>query len=135
MITDEDALRYIDIFISDCHEHATSQDEYDISDCAGSLCRIDIEKFGYDEWKTWTTEDIVKIFVQVTDSTMSDLLDELASSYAGEELIEELLGSQQTFKVDYERAAHGVKAGAVKLMKSLGMYLKIKREISCLEHF
>ena len=93
MITDEDALRYIDIFISDCHEHATSQDEYDIPDCAGSLCRIDIEKFGYDEWKTWTTEDIVKIFVEVTDSTMSDLLDELASSYAGEELIEELLGS------------------------------------------
>ena len=66
---------------------------------------------------------------------MTDLLDQLASSYAGEELIEELLGSHQTFKVDYERAAHGVKSGAVKLMQSLGMYLKIKREISCLEHF
>jgi hypothetical protein len=135
LITDEDALRYIDIFISDCHEHATSQDEYDIPDCAGSLCRIDIEKFGYDEWKTWTPEDIVNIFVEVTDATMSDLLDELASSYAGEELIEELLGSEQTFKVDYERAAHGVRVGAVKMMKSLGMYLKIKREISCLENF
>jgi hypothetical protein len=50
-------------------------------------------------------------------------------------LIEELLGSEQAFKVDYERAAHGVKSGAVKMMQSLGMYLKIKREISCLEHF
>ena len=131
MITDEDALRYIDIFIDDCED----DEDFDIVDCAGNLCKIDIQKFGYDEWKLWTAEDIVNIFIEVTDSTMTDLLDQLASSYAGEELIEELLGSDQTFKVDYERAAHGVKSGAVKLMKSLGMYLKIKREISCLEHF
>jgi len=131
LITDEDALRYIDIFMDDCED----DDDFEIVDCAGNLCKIDIQKFGYDEWKLWTSEDIVKIFIEVTDSTMSDLLDELASSYAGEELIEELLGSEQTFKVDYERAAHGVRVGAVKMMKSLGMYLKIKREISCLEHF
>ena len=131
MITDEDALRYIDIFMNDCED----DDDFEIVDCAGNLCKIDIDKFGYDEWKLWTAEDIVNIFIEVTDSTMTDLLDQLASSYAGEELIEELLGSDQTFKVDYERAAHGVKSGAVKLMKSLGMYLKIKREISCLEHF
>ena len=131
MITQDDALRYIDIFIDDCED----DEDFDIVDCAGNLCKIDIQKFGYDEWKLWTAEDIVKIFIEVTDSTMTDLLDQLASSYAGEELIEELLGSDQTFKVDYERAAHGVKSGAVKLMQSLGMYLKIKREISCLEHF
>ena len=131
MITDEDALRYIDIFMNDCED----DDDFEIVDCAGNLCRIDIQKFGYDEWKLWTAEDIVKIFIEVTDATMDELLTELASSYAGEELIEELLGSEQTFKVDYERAAHGVKSGAVKMMQSLGMYLKIKREISCLEHF
>ena len=131
MITDEDALRYIDIFMDDCED----DDDFEIVNCAGNLCRIDIQKFGYDEWKLWTPEDIVNIFIEVTDSTMSDLLDELASNYAGEELIEELLGSEQTFKVDYERAAYGMKAGAVKMMQSLGMYLKIKREISCLEHF
>ena len=131
MITEDDALRYIDIFMDDCED----DDDFEIVNCAGNLCRIDIQKFGYDEWKLWTPEDIVNIFIEVTDSTMSDLLDELASNYAGEELIEELLGSEQTFKVDYERAAHGVKAGAVKMMQSLGMYLKIKREISCLEHF
>lgn len=131
MITDEDALRYIDIFIHDCED----DDDFEIVDCAGNLCRIDIEKFGYDEWKTWTPEDIVNIFIEVTASTMDDLLDELASNHAGEELIEELLGSEQTFKVDYERATHGIKSGAVKMMQSLGMYLKIKREISCLEHF
>lgn len=131
MITDEDALRYIDIFMNDCED----DDDFEIVDCAGNLCRIDIQKFGYDEWKLWTAEDIVKIFIEVTDATMDELLTELASSYAGEELIEELLGSEQTFKVDYERTAHGVKAGAVKMMQSLGMYLKIKREISCLEHF
>ena len=131
MITEEDALRYIDIFIDDCED----DDDFDIVDCAGNLCKIDIQKFGYDEWKLWTAEDIVKIFIHVTDSTMDELLTELASSYAGEELIEELLGSEQTFRVNYERAAYGMKAGAVKMMQSLGMYLKIKREISCLEHF
>ena len=131
MITEEDALRYIDIFIDDCED----DNDFDIVDCAGNLCKIDIQKFGYDEWKLWTSEDIVKIFIHVTDSTMDELLTELASSYAGEELIEELLGSEQTFKVNYERAAYGMKAGAVKMMQSLGMYLKIKREISCLEHF
>ena len=131
MITEDDALRYIDIFMDDCED----DDDFEIVNCAGNLCRIDIQKFGYDEWKLWTPEDIVNIFIEVTDSTMNDLLDELASNYAGAELSEELLGSEQTFKVDYERAAHGVKAGAVKMMQSLGMYLKIKREISCLEHF
>ena len=117
MITDEDALRYIDIFMNDCED----DDDFEIVDCAGNLCRIDIQKFGYDEWKLWTAEDIVKIFIEVTDATMDELLTELASSYAGEELIEELLGSEQTFKVDYERAAHGVRVGAVKMMQSLGM--------------
>ena len=131
MITDDDALRYIDIFMDDCED----DDDFNIVDCAGNLCKIDIQKFGYDEWRKWTPEDIVNIFIEVTDSTMDELLTELASSYAGEELIEELLGSEQAFKVDYERAAHGVKSGAVKMMQSLGMYLKIKREISCLEHF
>ena len=117
--------------MDDCED----DDDFNIVDCAGNLCKIDIQKFGYDEWKKWTPEDIVKIFIEVTDSTMDELLTELASSYAGEELIEELLGSEQPFKVDYERAAFGMKAGAVKMMQSLGMYLKIKREISCLEHF
>ena len=74
MITDDDALRYIDIFMDDCED----DDDFEIVDCAGNLCRIDIEKFGYDEWKKWTPEDIVKIFIEVTDSTMSDLLDELS---------------------------------------------------------
>ena len=68
------------------------------------------------------------------DSTMTELLDELKSNYAGEQLIDELLGSDQTQRVDHDRAVNGVKDGAVKMMQTLRMYLKIKRDISCFIH-
>tara|TARA_R100000995_G_C3473428_1_gene119560 strand:- start:1108 stop:1254 length:147 start_codon:yes stop_codon:yes gene_type:complete len=47
LITEDEALRYIDIFMDDCED----DDDFEIVNCAGNLCRIDIQKFGYDEWK------------------------------------------------------------------------------------
>tara|TARA_R100000734_G_scaffold13127_1_gene9716 strand:- start:790 stop:1182 length:393 start_codon:yes stop_codon:yes gene_type:complete len=129
-MTETQAIEYIREIISD----TKGSDYEDITDCAGSLCIIDISNFGLEDWLSWTPEEIVTLFIEVMDSTMTELLDELKSNYAGEQLIDELLGSDQTQRVDHDRAVNGVKDGAVKMMQTLRMYLKIKRDISCFIH-
>ena len=129
-MTETQAIEYIRNIISD-----TKGSDYEaVTDCAGSLCIIDISNFGLEDWLSWTPEEVVSLFTEVMDSTMTELLDEFKSNYAGEQLIDELLGSDQTQRVDHDRAVNGVKDGAVKMMQSLRMYLKIKRDISCFIH-
>tara|TARA_R100000805_G_scaffold7425_1_gene8966 strand:+ start:200 stop:592 length:393 start_codon:yes stop_codon:yes gene_type:complete len=129
-MTETQAIEYIRNIISD----TKGSDYEDVTDCAGSLCIIDIANFGLEDWLSWTPEEIVTLFTEVMDSTMTELLDELKSNYAGEQLIDELLGSDQAQRVDHDRAVNAVKDGAVKMMESLRMYLEIKREISCFIH-
>jgi len=129
-MTETQAIKYIRDIINDSKD----TDYEDVTDCAGSLCIIDIANFGLEDWLLWTPEEIVTLFTEVMDSTMTELLDELKSNYVGEQLIDELLGSNQTQRVDHDRAVNGVKDGAVKMMQSLRMYLKIKRDISCFIH-
>jgi len=129
-MTETQAIEYIRNIISD----TKGSDYEDVTDCAGSLCIIDIANFGLEDWLSWTSEEIVTLFTEVMDSTMTELLDELKSNYAGEQLIDELLGSDQAQRVDHDRAVNAVKDGAVKMMESLRMYLEIKREISCFIH-
>jgi len=129
-MTETQAIEYIRNIISD----TKGSDYAAVTDCAGSLCIIDISNFGLEDWLSWTPEEVVSLFTEVMDSTMTELLDEFKSNYAGEQLIDELLGSDQTQRVDHDRAVNGVKDGAVKMMQSLRMYLKIKRDISCFIH-
>ena len=129
-MTETQAIEYIRNIIND----TKGSDYEDVTDCAGSLCIIDIANFGLEDWLSWTPEEIVALFTEVMDSTMTELLDELKSNHAGEQLIDELLGSDQTQRVDHDRAIGAVKDGAVKMMESLRMYLKIKRDISCFIH-
>ena len=129
-MTETQAIEYIRNIISD-----TKGSDYEaVTDCAGSLCIIDISNFGLEDWLSWTPEEVVSLFTEVMDSTMTELLDEFKSNYAGEQLIDELLGSDQAQRVDHDRAVNGVKDGAVKMMQTLRMYLKIKRDISCFIH-
>ena len=129
-MTETQVIKYIQGIMDD---HKGFADE-DVADCAGSLCIIDVTSFGLEDWLSWTPEEIVTLFTEVMDSTMTELLDELKSNHAGEQLIDELLGSDQAQRVDQDRAINGVKEGAVKMMDSLRMYLKIKRDISCFIH-
>ncbi len=129
-MTETQAIEYIRNIINDSKD----TDYEDVTDCAGSLCIIDIANFGLEDWLSWTPEEIVSLFTEVMDSTMTELLDELKSNYAGEQLIDELLGSEQSHRVDCDRTVNAVKDGAVKMMESLRMYLKIKRDISCFIH-
>ena len=129
-MTEPQAIEYIRNIISD----TKGSDYEDVTDCAGSLCIIDIANFGLEDWLSWTSEEIVTLFTEVMDSTMTELLDELKANYAGEQLIDELLGADQEQRVDHDRAVNAVTDGAVKMMQTLRMYLKIKRDISCFIH-
>ena len=82
-----------------------------------------------DEWVTWSDFEIVHLFRNVADDTLTDLIDEIMSKSAGEDIIDELLGSNQTERIDYKRALSGMKNGSVDLFNALIKYMELHEEV------
>ena len=130
MDTDK-AVQYTELFMQDYEEH--NDDFQDIADCAGNLVILDLNKFGYDTWKTWNESKITDIFLEVFNEAMDEILDTIDSYSAGEDLIDEVLGTDQTYTVDHAKSARLMKDCGLKMMSTMGMYMKIKREILALD--
>ena len=130
MDTDK-AVQYTELFMQDYEEH--NDDLQDIADCAGNLVIIDLNKFGYDTWKTWNESKITDIFLEVFNEAMDEILDTIDSYSAGEDLIDEVLGTEQTYTIDHAKSARLMKDCGLKMMSTMGMYMKIKREILALD--
>ena len=130
MDTDK-AIQYAELFMQDYEEH--NDDLQDIADCASNLVIIDLNKFGYNTWKTWNESEITDIFLEVFNEAMDEILDTIDSYSAGEDLIDEVLGAKQTYTVDHAKSARLMKECGLKMMSTMGMYMKIKREILALD--
>ena len=130
MDTDK-AVQYTELFMQDYEEH--NDDFQDIADCASNLVIIDLNKLGYDTWKTWNESKITDIFLEVFNEAMDEILDTIDSYSAGEDLIDEVLGTDQTYTVDHAKSARLMKDCGLKMMSTMGMYMKIKREILALD--
>jgi len=109
-------------------DYLTNKDDK-VVDVALNMCMIDIASFGVDEWVTWSDLEIVHIFRNTADDTLSDLMDEIVSRSAGEDIIDELLGSNQTERIDYKRALSGMKEGSVDLFNALIKYIELHEEV------
>jgi hypothetical protein len=109
-------------------DYLTGKDDK-VVDVALNMCMIDIASFGVDEWVTWSDLEIVHIFRNTADDTLSDLMDEIVSRSAGEDIIDELLGSNQTERIDYKRALSGMKEGSVDLFNALIKYIELHEEV------
>lgn len=131
MMDTDKAVQYTELFMQDYEEH--NDDLQDIADCAGNLVIIDLNKFGYDTWKTWNESKITDIFLEVFNQAMDEILDTIDSYSAGEDLIDEVLGAEQTYTVDHAKSARLMKDCGLKMMSTMGMYMKIKREILALD--
>lgn len=131
MMDTDKAVQYTELFMQDYEEH--NDDLQDIADCAGNLVIIDLNKFGYDTWKTWNESKITDIFLEVFNQAMDEILDTIDSYSAGEDLIDEVLGADQTYTVDHAKSARLMKDCGLKMMSTMGMYMKIKREILALD--
>jgi len=97
--------------------------------CAVDLCKIDVHEYGVDEWVTWGAEDAVVIFSQIAEETLDDIMEQIIARNAGERLIDEMLGAQQTERINYMKALGGMRDGVVKLFGSLLTYIEILERI------
>ena len=120
-MTGEEAVQIIADYLTDKDDK--------VVDVALNMCMIDIASFGVDEWVTWSNLEIVHIFRNTADDTLSDLMDEIVSRSAGEDIIDELLGSDQTERIDYKRALSGMKNGSVDLFNALIKYIELHEEV------
>ena len=120
-MTGEEAVQIIADYLTDKEDK--------VVDVALNMCMIDIASFGVDEWVTWSDLEIIHIFRNTADDTLSDLMDEIISRSAGEDIIDELLGSNQTERIDYKRALSGMKDGSVDLFNALIKYMELHEEV------
>lgn len=100
-----------------------------VVDVALHMCMIDLASFGVDDWVEWSNFEIIHLFRNVADDTLSDLMDEIIAKSAGEDIIDELLGSDQTERIDYKRALSGMKEGSVDLFNALIKYIELHEEV------
>ena len=88
-----------------------------VQNCAVDLAVFDIIEFGLEDWLSWHPYHIVGMFI------------DMDARAAGEELIDEMLGSEQTERIDYPRAVRGMKEGSINLFYSLLEYINIHNHI------
>ena len=62
-----------------------------MSDCAVDLCVHDIENYGLINWLRWTPIGISKIFLEMAEDSIGELVTEIESQQVGEYLIDEVL--------------------------------------------
>ena len=100
-----------------------------VVDVALQMCLIDISSFGVDDWVEWSDLEIIQIFRNTADDTLSDIMNDVEGVAAGEDIIDELLGSKQSERIDYKRALSGMKSGSVELFNALIKYIEIHDEV------
>ena len=100
-----------------------------VVDVALQMCLIDVSSFGVDDWVEWSDLEIIQIFRNTADDTLSDIMNDVEGVAAGESIIDELLGSEQSERIDYKRALSGMKSGSIGLFNALIKYIEIHDEV------
>jgi len=120
-MTSEEAVQIIIDYLDDKDDK--------VVDVALHMCMIDLASFGVDDWVEWSAFEIIHLFRNVADDTLSDLMNDIMGKAAGEDIIDELLGSNQTERIDYKRALSGMKEGSVDLFNALIKYIELHEEV------
>ena len=120
-MNDVEAVQFIIDYLKDADDK--------VVDVALQMCLIDISSFGVDDWVEWSDLEIVQIFRNTAEDTLSDIMDDVEGVAAGESIIDELLGSEQSERIDYKRALSGMKSGSIGLFNALIKYIEIHDEV------
>jgi len=99
------------------------------NECAVSMCLIDVASYGVDEWVTWSNQSVIEIFRNTADEVLDEIMNEVESRSVGEDIIDELLGTAQTERIDYKQALVGMKEGSIRYFKALAIYTKIHEDV------
>ena len=101
-----------------------------VSDCAVNMCLIDVATYGVDEWITWSGLSVMEIFRSTADAVLEDIMNEVESKSAGEDIIDELLNTAQAERIDYKRALVSMRSGAIMYFEALILYTEIHNEVT-----
>jgi len=104
-------------------------DDCIVTECAVNMCLIDVTTYGVDMWATWSPIVVVDIFRKTAEEVLVEIMDEVESRSAGEDIIDEMLGSIQTERIDYKKALTGMKDGAIRYFDALSLYVEIHEEV------
>ena len=104
-------------------------DECLVSECAVNMCLIDVATHGINQWVTWSPVLVVDIFRRTAEEVLDEIMDEVESRSAGENIIDEILVSVQTERINYKEALIGMKEGAVRYFDALSLYTEIHEEV------
>ena len=128
-MNDIEAVQFIIDYLKVDDDELLELVEMKVVDVALQMCLIDISSFGVDDWVEWSDLEIVQIFRNTANDTLSDIMDDVEGVAAGESIIDELLGSEQTERIDYKRALSGMKSGSIGLFNALIKYIEIHDEV------
>ena len=128
-MNDVEAVQFIIDYLKVDDDELLELVEMKVVDVALQMCLIDISSFGVDDWVEWSDLEIIQIFRNTADDTLSDIMNDVEGVAAGEDIIDELLGSKQSERIDYKRALSGMKSGAVELFNALIKYIEIHDEV------
>jgi|TARA_Y100001938_G_C8069564_1_gene422290 hypothetical protein len=96
-----------------------------MSDCAVDLCVHDIENYGLKNWLRWTPIGIAKIFLEMAEDSVGELVDEIESQQVGEYLIDEVLGVDQNERVNTLEESKKLALSSIKMFRVLHRYHRI----------
>jgi hypothetical protein len=99
------------------------------NECAVSMCLIDVASYGVDDWVTWSNQSVIEIFRNTAEEVLDEIMTEVESRSAGEDIIDEILGTAQTERIDYKQALVGMKEGSVRYFNALAIYAKIHEDV------
>jgi len=99
------------------------------NECAVSMCLIDVASYGVDDWVTWSNQSVIEIFRNTAEEVLDEIMNEVESRSVGEDIIDELLGTAQTERIDYKQALVGMKEGSVRYFNALAIYTKIHEDV------
>ena len=104
-------------------------DECLASECAINMCLIDVATYGVDHWVSFSPVLVVDIFRTTAEEVLGEIMDEVESRSAGEGIIDEMLGTTQTERIDYKQALIGMKEGSIRYFDALSLYMEIHEEV------
>ena len=104
-------------------------DECLASECAINMCLIDVATYGIDHWVSFSPVLVVNIFRATALEVLDEIMDEVESRSAGEDIIDEMLGTTQTERIDYKKALIGMKEGSIRYFDALSLYMEIHEEV------
>tara|TARA_R110001583_G_scaffold9030_1_gene42647 strand:- start:5227 stop:5619 length:393 start_codon:yes stop_codon:yes gene_type:complete len=115
-MTDKDALVWV---------RSMRLKDDSMTDCAVDLCIHDIENYGLINWLRWTPIGISKMFLEMAESSVEELVAEIESQQIGEILIDEVLNVEQDERVNTLEESKKLSLSSVKMFKVLHKYHKI----------